>query len=159
MHAPRPPILGPIFLVWGHVLHPRRRYRRRDFFVLDVPLRCCQIHVEVTGHQQRGPMGAVSNGRDDALYGRGVVQGQVAPHDEPSPPPQRQLEADNVGVVLLVYFDREARRVSRLTPFGMGGGTSCHIPLGPWGRRLQGIGAELSKPVVILRVLLNGRVS
>ena len=49
-------------------------------------------------------MGALADGCDELLYGRGIVWGQVSLHDTPPPVFRRQLEAGNVRPVGLESF-------------------------------------------------------
>ena len=49
-------------------------------------------------------MGALADGCDELLYGRGIVRGQVALHDTPPPVVRHQLEAGDVRPVGLESF-------------------------------------------------------
>ena len=44
-------------------------------------LRLRQVYVEVASHQQLIPAGPPDDGRDNVLYGRGIIGGDVPPHD------------------------------------------------------------------------------
>ena len=67
----------------GHVLYPRLRHWYHDLFIADVPLWLGQDHVEIACHNQFVYLGALSNVRDNALYDRGIIRGQVSPHYKP----------------------------------------------------------------------------
>ena len=91
VYATRPTVPLPRFVeleeVRGHVFQPRLCHIRRDLSILDVTLIFCQINVEISGHNHHAPAGAVSDGRDNTLYGRGVIWVHIEPQNKPSPNP------------------------------------------------------------------------
>ena len=40
-----------------------------------------QLGVEISDHHNCGPLGPLADGRNNVLYGRGIVWGKVAPHN------------------------------------------------------------------------------
>ena len=57
-------------------------------------------------------MGTLDDGRDDSLYGRGVVRGDVSPHDMPPLTSQRHLEAEDVWAVEVERLKSEVLRLA-----------------------------------------------
>ena len=45
------------------------------------------------------PQEPPDNGRDDVIYGRGVIGGDIILHDIPPLPPRYKMEADNIRAV------------------------------------------------------------
>ena len=79
---------------------------------MGVSLQCSQFGVEVPIHQQRIPLGVLANGQYGALYGRGIIWGQLAPNDKPPPAARRQLKIDDVCSVEPERLHREMLRRS-----------------------------------------------
>ena len=96
VHRPAAPVHGPCTAIlqlrrvpWeevaGHVLQYLLLQGCCNPLV-PLPLLCCSMGgVEIAYHHQRGPPRPLGNDRNDALYGQGVVWGQVAPHNIPPP--------------------------------------------------------------------------
>ena len=74
-------------------------------------LRLRQFRVEVNGHQNLRPTGTPFDGRNNVLYGRGVVGGDVSPHDMPLMPFYFQMEAENVWAVETEHLKGEVLRL------------------------------------------------
>ena len=72
---------------------------QRNLFIPRVPFRLGQVRVEVVSRQQCCPLGALDDGLNNAIYGRGIVQEDVVPHKITSPPSQFQIKYDDVGSV------------------------------------------------------------
>ena len=104
-NAPHPAVLQPQLLLWeevsAHVFQPCRCQGCHNLLVPCPPLWCYQVSVKITGHQQCVPLRPLTGGRDDVLYCRGVVWGQVSSHDVPLLAAQRQLKAHDVRVMEL----------------------------------------------------------
>ena len=132
-HIPTPvehnscaPVPYPGFAAWeevcGQVFKASCSKGLCNIFVSRISLQCIQVHVKVTGHQKRGPMGAMDDGQDDNIYGQDTVWGQVKNHYVPPLLSQLQLESDNIGameaerlknkVLCLVLEDRNTRPVT-----------------------------------------------
>ena len=136
VHGPRSAVLQPRLVLWeevsAHVLQYLLRHGRCNPLIPLPVLWRVQVSVEIADHQQRGPPGPLADGREDVLYFRGVIWGQVAPYNKPPPVARRQLKADDVrsvglerlhGEVLrrsVEYGDAAAVRARRLC---------CHHPL------------------------------
>ena len=71
----------------------------RNIFILHLPLWLCQVSVKIDEHQQRIPPGLLADGRDDVLYFRGVVWGQVVPHNVPPLAARHQMKAHGICAV------------------------------------------------------------
>ena len=84
-----------------HILQYRRFQSRRKFLIPLRSFRARKVGVEISDHQQFGPVVALSSSRDVTLNGRGVSGGEVAYDNVPSLLPHHQMEADDVGSELL----------------------------------------------------------
>ena len=104
------PRLVPLEKVVSHVLQALLRQCHCNPLVPLLALWCGQVGDEIAKHQKCVPLGPLANGRNDFLYGLGVVWGQVAPHDIPHSVARYQLEADNVRPLVLERFYIEVLR-------------------------------------------------
>ena len=66
---------------------------------MQLSLWCHQVDVGASVHQNLGPVGTLADGRDDVIYGRGIVWGQIAPLDIPPMYSLCHMKADNVRTV------------------------------------------------------------
>ena len=114
-HNPHAPVLKPRLTPWeevqAHVLYPRCRYLVRDGLTPWSASRICKICIEVTCHQELGPVKSSPYGSRNILYGLGVDGGDIAPHAIPLPPPRHQLKADDVQAVEAKLFGRKVLRI------------------------------------------------
>ena len=60
------------------------------------PLWLGQVRIEVSVHHQFFHLGPSAYGRDNVLYGQGVIGGNITPQDIPPLPSRQQLKADDV---------------------------------------------------------------
>ena len=58
-----------------------------------------QAYIKVSDHQHLCPTGSLADGRNDVLYGRGVIWGNIAPHEITLLPYCHHTEVDNIWVV------------------------------------------------------------
>ena len=97
LHTPHAPVLQPLLVPWEevqtHIHKTSRRLRLRCSF------RLRQVVIEITGHQELGPVRSIPNGRYDSLCDQVVAEGDIAPHNMPPSPPRHQLEAGDVQTV------------------------------------------------------------
>ena len=84
MHEPCAAVLQPRLAPWEevavYVLQALLRQGRCNPLVLLLSLWSGQVCFEISNHQQRAPPGPLADYRDDLLYGRVIVWGQVAPN-------------------------------------------------------------------------------
>ena len=103
MHGPCPTVLQPRIVPWeevyAHVLQPQFWHGLRNLLVPRPYLWHSHVGVEISDHQQRGPLGLLDDCRNNLLYCQGVAWGQVVPHDKPPPVAQRQMKSDNVCAI------------------------------------------------------------
>ena len=110
-HTSCPPIPGTGVLVRTevsqHILQSCCCQGHHNFRVLLCSFRYRKVGVEIVGHQQFRPAGALSKSYDNALNVLGEVRGEVASNDVPLLLPHHQIETDNVGSEFLELFSRK----------------------------------------------------
>ena len=71
-----------------------------------------QFGIEVSVHQELGPIRPIPDGRINVLYVRDVAGGDITPHNMPPPPPRHQLKADEVRAVEAQPFYSKVLRLA-----------------------------------------------
>ena len=77
---------------------------RRNLLRARGPLWIGQVRIEVTSHMKLAPLGPPDDGRNDVLYGRGVVGGDIIAHSVPPLSSRQHLEDYEI-------WDVEAKRL------------------------------------------------
>ena len=95
-----------------HVLNYRTWKCFRNCLVSIVSFGDPHIRIEYPYHQPFGPTGELEYGQDYFLNGWCVVLGQVKFHNIPPTSPKSQLEDNNFGAEVMVWFHHEWWRVA-----------------------------------------------
>ena len=67
----------------------------------------CEVSVGIDGHQKFGPVGALSNIREDTLIDQCFIGGDVASDNVSLLIPCNHLDSDDVGYELMQRLDRK----------------------------------------------------